>query len=55
MDTASDMRELDDLAVTTIRTLAMDAVQAAASGHPGTPIMRKQFGGHAELPAEGSK
>lgn len=97
MDTASDMRELDDLAVTTIRTLAMDAVQAAASGHPGTPMamapvayalwqeflrfdpadpiwpnrdrfvlsvghastllsaMRKQFGGHAELPAEGSK
>jgi transketolase len=28
----------DDLAVTTIRTLAMDAVQAANSGHPGTPM-----------------
>ena len=28
----------DDLAVATIRTLAMDAVQAANSGHPGTPI-----------------
>jgi len=25
-------------AVTTIRTLAMDAVQAAGSGHPGTPV-----------------
>jgi len=30
--------ELEDLAVTTIRTLAMDAVQAANSGHPGTPM-----------------
>ena len=28
----------DDLCVTTIRTLAMDAVQAANSGHPGTPM-----------------
>jgi transketolase len=28
----------DDLAVATIRTLAMDAVQAANSGHPGTPM-----------------
>jgi transketolase len=28
----------DDLAVNTIRTLAMDAVQAANSGHPGTPM-----------------
>ncbi len=28
----------DDLAVATMRTLAMDAVQAANSGHPGTPI-----------------
>ncbi len=28
----------DELAVTTIRTLAMDAVQAASSGHPGTPM-----------------
>src|SRR5918912_3174016 len=30
--------ELDDLAVTPIRTLCMDAVQAANSGHPGTPM-----------------
>jgi transketolase len=29
---------IDDLAVDTIRTLAMDAVQAANSGHPGTPM-----------------
>jgi len=29
---------LDDLAVNTIRTLAMDAVQQAKSGHPGTPM-----------------
>jgi transketolase len=28
----------DELAVATIRTLAMDAVQAANSGHPGTPM-----------------
>src|SRR5689334_519553 len=30
--------ELDLLCVNTIRTLAMDAVQAADSGHPGTPM-----------------
>ena len=29
---------IDELAVNTIRTLAMDAVQAANSGHPGTPM-----------------
>ena len=29
---------LDNLSITTIRTLAMDAVQAANSGHPGTPM-----------------
>jgi transketolase len=29
---------LDELSVNTIRTLAMDAVQAANSGHPGTPM-----------------
>ena len=28
----------DELAVNTIRTLAMDAVQQAKSGHPGTPM-----------------
>ncbi len=30
--------DLDALSVNTIRTLAMDAVQAANSGHPGTPM-----------------
>ncbi|MBX3161150.1 MAG: transketolase [Deltaproteobacteria bacterium] len=30
--------ELDQLCVNTIRTLSMDAVQAAESGHPGTPM-----------------
>jgi len=29
---------LDQLCVNTIRTLAMDAVQRANSGHPGTPM-----------------
>jgi transketolase len=29
---------IDQLAINTIRTLAMDAVQAANSGHPGTPM-----------------
>src|ERR1700722_9050105 len=29
---------IDQLAVNTIRTLSMDAVQAANSGHPGTPV-----------------
>jgi transketolase len=31
-------RNLDELCINTIRTLAMDAVQAANSGHPGTPM-----------------
>ena len=30
--------DLDALCVNTIRTLAIDAVQAAGSGHPGTPM-----------------
>ena len=30
--------DLDLLSINTIRTLAMDAVQAASSGHPGTPM-----------------
>src|SRR4051794_41416435 len=30
--------DLDLACVNTIRTLAMDAVQAANSGHPGTPM-----------------
>ena len=30
--------DIEQLAINTIRTLAMDAVQAANSGHPGTPM-----------------
>ncbi|HXC34683.1 MAG TPA: transketolase [Candidatus Acidoferrales bacterium] len=30
--------EMQQLAINTIRTLSMDAVQAAKSGHPGTPM-----------------
>src|SRR5262252_11229207 len=30
--------ELDQLAINTIRTLSIDAVQKAKSGHPGTPM-----------------
>ena len=36
--TDSDEGHLDLLAINTIRTLAMDAVQKAKSGHPGTPM-----------------
>jgi transketolase len=35
---ATDTRALDELCVNTIRTLSMDAVQKANSGHPGTPM-----------------
>ena len=38
MSTAPPASDLDQLAVNTIRTLAMDAVQKANSGHPGTPM-----------------
>ena len=31
-------KQLDQLCINTIRTLSMDAVQAANSGHPGTPM-----------------
>src|SRR5262249_14195651 len=31
-------QELDQLAINTIRTLSIDAVQKANSGHPGTPM-----------------
>jgi transketolase len=33
-----DNKDLDALCINTIRTLSMDAVQAANSGHPGTPM-----------------
>ena len=35
---ASGSVDLDALSVTTIRTLCMDAIQKANSGHPGTPM-----------------
>ena len=34
----TDDKKLDELGINTIRTLAMDAVQQANSGHPGTPM-----------------
>jgi transketolase len=33
----SDLK-MEQLAINTIRTLSIDAVQAAKSGHPGTPM-----------------
>ncbi len=38
MTDAAVARELDNICVTTIRTLCIDAIQAANSGHPGTPV-----------------
>jgi transketolase len=38
MTTTTDTRALDELSVNTIRTLSMDAVQKANSGHPGAPM-----------------
>src|SRR2546422_8143243 len=38
MSTTTDTRALDELSVNTIRTLSMDAVQKANSGHPGAPM-----------------
>ncbi len=34
----SEQQSIEQLSINTIRTLAMDAVQAANSGHPGTPM-----------------
>ncbi len=36
--------ELDELCIDTIRTLSMDAVQKANSGHPGTPMALAPLG-----------
>src|ERR671923_2039895 len=38
METEVKGTELDQLCINTIRTLSMDAVQKANSGHPGTPM-----------------
>ena len=35
---AASLSSVEQLAINTIRTLAMDAVQQANSGHPGTPM-----------------
>src|SRR5215468_5817608 len=35
---ASERAGIEKLAINTIRTLCMDAVQAANSGHPGAPM-----------------
>src|ERR1700740_2413671 len=34
----TDQSNMDRLSINTIRTLSMDGVQAADSGHPGTPM-----------------
>src|SRR5919202_1015550 len=36
--TTAEKTDLDTLCVNTIRTLSMDAVQKANSGHPGAPM-----------------
>jgi transketolase len=38
LSVTTDRAALDELCVNTIRTLSMDAVQKANSGHPGTPM-----------------
>jgi transketolase len=35
--------ELDQLSIDTIRTLSIDAVQQAKSGHPGTPAVKARI------------
>src|ERR1041384_2175484 len=35
---ASERAPIEEVAINTIRTLCMDAVQAANSGHPGSPM-----------------
>lgn len=37
-EVAKSNAEMDELCINTIRTLSIDAVQAANSGHPGTPM-----------------
>jgi len=39
-----NLAKLDELAIKTIRGLSMDAVQAADSGHPGTPMALAPLG-----------
>jgi transketolase len=56
-DVVEQDRMFDNLSINTIRTLAMDAVQHANSGHPGTPMalaaggLRALAGRHQKVPA----
>jgi len=43
--------DADTLCINTIRTLAMDAIQAAHSGHPGTPMALAPVGYLVRRPA----
>src|ERR687897_1734572 len=38
IDRAGTGQPIDELTINTIRTLSIDAVQAAKSGHPGAPM-----------------
>ena len=38
MSTTQTVLDLDQVCVNTVRTLAIDAIQQANSGHPGTPM-----------------
>jgi len=43
MSTTQTVLDLDELCTNTMRTLAIDAIQQANSGHPGTPwVCRRQ-------------
>ena len=44
MTLTSTERELDELCINTIRTLSIDAVQKANSGHPGAPMALAPLG-----------
>lgn len=43
MSTQGESGTIDQLSINTIRTVAMDAVQVANSGHPGTPMALAPF------------
>lgn len=38
MSSIEDNKKIDALSITTIRTLAIDAIEKAKSGHPGMPM-----------------
>jgi transketolase len=44
-----DRNDTDTSFINTIRTLSMDGVQAANSGHPGTPMALSPVGASAPL------